>query len=225
MGVLARFAKIMEANINALLDKAEDPEKMIDQTLRDLQESLAEVKKETAGVMAEEKRCRRIVDEKEAAVDKWTDLAKKAVAAGNDGDARTFIGKKQAAETELIEAQKAHALAEDNASKVRQMHDKLVKDIGELNSKRATLKAKVSVAKTQERLNKVTSGSKAAGTMAAMDELESRIDARLDRANAEAELNQQPVDEADALASKYENGASAGSVDAELAALKAEMGV
>lgn len=225
MGVLQRFSKIMEANINALLDKAEDPEKMIDQTLRDLQESLADVKKETAGVMAEEKRCRRIVEEKEAAVDKWTDLAKKAITAGNDGDAKTFISKKQEAETQLIEAQKAHTVAEENARKVREMHDKLVKDIGTLTDKRATLKAKVSVAKTQEKLNKATSGSKVAGTMSAMSELESRIDQRLDRANAEAELNQEPVDEAQALASKYESGSSAGSVDAELAAMKAEMGM
>ena len=56
MGILSRFAKIMEANINDLLDKCEDPAKMVDQTLRDLNENLAEVKKETAGVIAEETR-------------------------------------------------------------------------------------------------------------------------------------------------------------------------
>ena len=54
MGVLQRFSDIMAANINALLDKAEDPEKMIDQTLRKLREDLAEVKKETANVIANE---------------------------------------------------------------------------------------------------------------------------------------------------------------------------
>ena len=48
MGILTRFTDIMKSNINALLDKCEDPAKMIDQTLRDLREDLAEVKKETA---------------------------------------------------------------------------------------------------------------------------------------------------------------------------------
>ena len=54
MGILQRFKDIMASNINALLDKAEDPEKMIDQTLRNLTKDLAEVKKETAAVMADE---------------------------------------------------------------------------------------------------------------------------------------------------------------------------
>ena len=48
MGIIARFRDIMEANFNALLDRAEDPEKMIDQYLRDLEEDLAKVKAETA---------------------------------------------------------------------------------------------------------------------------------------------------------------------------------
>ena len=54
MGILERFTDIIKANINDLLDRAEDPAKMIDQYLRDLTENLAEVKKETAGVMAQE---------------------------------------------------------------------------------------------------------------------------------------------------------------------------
>ena len=58
--ILDRFSTIIKSNINALLDKAEDPAKMIDQYLLDLRENLAEVKKETAGVMAEESRCRRM---------------------------------------------------------------------------------------------------------------------------------------------------------------------
>ena len=59
MSILSRFKDIMSANINALLDKCEDPAKMIDQYLRQLKEDLAEVKQETAAVMAEEKRTKR----------------------------------------------------------------------------------------------------------------------------------------------------------------------
>ena len=55
MGILTRFKDIMSANVNALLDKAEDPAKMIDQTLLNLRKDLTEVKKETAAVMADEK--------------------------------------------------------------------------------------------------------------------------------------------------------------------------
>ena len=63
MGILTRFKDIMAANINALLDKAEDPEKMIDQYLRNLEDDLGEVKAETASVIAEEKSAKRKLDD------------------------------------------------------------------------------------------------------------------------------------------------------------------
>ena len=63
MGIIQRFADIMSANINALLDKAEDPAKMIDQYLRNLESDLGKVKAETAAVMAEEKKAKRELDE------------------------------------------------------------------------------------------------------------------------------------------------------------------
>ena len=63
MGILTRFKDIMSANINSILDKAEDPEKMIDQYLRNLESDLGSVKAETAAVMAEEKSAKRKLDE------------------------------------------------------------------------------------------------------------------------------------------------------------------
>ena len=78
MGILDRFTSIVKANINELLDKAEDPEKMVDQYLREMTESLAEVREATAGVMAEEKRCKKLVDENMAEMTKYEELARKA---------------------------------------------------------------------------------------------------------------------------------------------------
>ena len=63
MGILSRFKDIMSSNINALLDKAEDPEKMVDQTLRNLNNDLVKVKNETAEVMANETKAKRDLDE------------------------------------------------------------------------------------------------------------------------------------------------------------------
>ena len=63
MGILSRFKDIMSSNINALLDKMEDPEKMIDQYLRNLESDLGKVKAETAAIMAEETRAKRELDE------------------------------------------------------------------------------------------------------------------------------------------------------------------
>ena len=86
MGILQRFKDIMASNINALLDKAEDPEKMIDQTLRNLTKDLGEVKKETAAVMADEQRCKRELDEVNSEITKMQAYAEKALLAGNEAD-------------------------------------------------------------------------------------------------------------------------------------------
>ena len=95
MGILSRFKDIMSANINALLDKCEDPEKMIDQYMRNLESDLGKVKAETASVMAEATRAKRELDECSAEIAKYQSYAEKALTAGNESDARTFLEKKQ----------------------------------------------------------------------------------------------------------------------------------
>ena len=226
MGILDRFTTIVKANINELLDRAEDPAKMIDQYLVDLTDSLAEVKRETAGIMAEEKRTKRLVDDNAAEVDRMEQLAKKALSAGNEGDARAFLGKKQQLAAAGAELVKAYEAAHANADKMRQMHDKLVGDIENLKSRRETIKAKVAVAKTQEQVAGFTSGSdRAESAVAAFDRMEAKADRMLDTADAMAELNEEPVDEVAALEEKYASVTNDAAVEDELARLKAEMGL
>ena len=171
-GIIKRFTDIMSANINALLDKAEDPAKMIDQYLRDLESDLGKVKAESAAIMAEETRAKRELDECDQEIAKMQDYAGKAVAAGNDDDARKFLEKKATLATKRAALAQSAQLATDNATKMRGMHDKLVKDIGELNARRDAIKAKVAVAKTQENLNKIgASVNGAKDTMSAFDKM------------------------------------------------------
>lgn len=226
MSILARFNDIIQSNINALLDRMEDPGKMVDQYLRDMTESLAEVKKETAGVMAEETRTKRLVDENTAEAAKYADLAKKALQAGNEADARVFISKKQQVESAGAGLATAYAAAHENAQKMRQMHDKLVSDIETLNARRDMIKAKVAVAKTQEKVNEVGAASeKAAGAMGAFNRMEDKADRMLDVANARAELDSKPVDEAKALEEKYSKAGSEANVDSELEQMKKDLGL
>ncbi|MBC2888082.1 PspA/IM30 family protein [Gordonibacter massiliensis (ex Traore et al. 2017)] len=226
MGMLDRFTDIIKANINDLLDKCEDPAKMIDQYLRNLTEDLAEVKQETAGVMAEETRTKRLVDENAAEVAKYDDLARKALAAGNEDDARTFLAKKQQFDARAASLQESYEAACANAAKMRQMYDKLVSDIEELNGRRDAVKAKVAVAKTQDKVNSIASGvDKSAEAMGAFARMEAKADGMLDRSNAMSELNAKPVDEAAALEAKYAAAGSDAAVEDELAKLKAEMGL
>ena len=227
MGIMTRFKDIMAANVNALLDKAEDPEKMIDQYLRNLETDFAKVKAETASVMAEEKSARRKLDECSEEIAKMGEYAKKAVAAGNDNDARRFLEKK----SELTQKQevltKNYELAQANSVKMRQMHDKLESDIQAMKSKRDMLKAKVKVAQTQRKITEMGSGMESAGNnAAAFERMEEKVNRMLDEADAVGELNTSSEEEdLDKLASKYDSTETVSAVDDELAALKAEMGM
>lgn len=227
MGILTRFKDIMSANINALLDKAEDPEKMIDQYLRNLEKDLGEVKAETASVMAEEARTKRELAECKEQIAKMQSYAEKALLAGNEADARTFLEKKQTLVNNQASLEQLAATAEANATKMRQMHDKLVKDAAELEAKRDTIKAKVKAAKAQEKINKVASkGMGASSSMAAFEKMEAKADRMLDEANAMSELNKLEEDNnIDNLTAKYDVNPSNQAVDDELAALKAQMGL
>ena len=227
MGILTRFKDIMSANINALLDKAEDPEKMIDQYLRNIESDLGKVKSETAAVMAEETRCKRQLDECNAEIDKFQKYAEKAVMAGNDNDARQFLAKKAQLEQQKASLQQAYDIAAANAAKMKQMHDKLCKDIADLNARKDSIKAKMAAAKTQEKLNKLGASVEGAmGSMSAFDRMEAKADQMLDKANAMAELNAGDKDDVDDLAAKYDSvETEAPAVDDALAALKAQMGM
>ena len=150
--ILKRFGDIMSANINALLDKAEDPEKMIDQYLREIESDLGKVKAETAAVMAAETKAKRELDECAAEAEKMQKYAEKALLAGNESDARQFLEKKADLTKKQESLQKSYEAAAANAAQMKEMHDKLVKDMENLQSKRDAIKTKVAVAKTQEKL-------------------------------------------------------------------------
>lgn len=226
MGIISRFKDIMAANINALLDKAEDPEKMIDQTLRNLQKDLAEVKSETAAVMADEQRCKRELDECNAEMAKMQAYAEKALLAGNEADAMKFLEQKNTLSVKQASLQQTYDVAAANAMKMRQMHDKLVKDIAELDARRDAIKAKIKVAKTQERLNKLNSNmSDSSNSISAFERMEAKANAMLDKANAMTELNSSIQESGvDNLAAKYDAAPDA-AVKSELEALKAKMGL
>lgn len=222
-GILSRFKTIMEANINALLDKAEDPVKMADQLARDLEKDLGEVKAETVSVMAEEKRAKRAYDEGMAEVEKLQRYAEKAVLAGNDADAKVFLSEKAAKAANLESLKGAWDLAAANAAKMREMHDKLTEQLKQVEDRKAAIRAKAAMVKSQQKANEIKSDL-GGSSLAAFDALEEKLNRKLDEAEAAAELNTKKDDMADLMA-KYDDAATVqdSGVEDELAALKAKL--
>lgn len=227
--ILSRFKDIMSANINALLDKVENPMKMIDQYLRNLEEDLKKVKLETASVMAEESRLGREVSECRVSIEKSQKYAEKALLAGSEADARQFLQRKQDLSNKLEMLEGSYNVAKSNSEKIRAMHDKLVSDIGKLQDRRNELKAKIALAETQEKLNKVGVGIDGSrSNMTKFGRMEARINKRIDEANAMSELNA-TEDEKNItkLVEKYEAGGEGISfeIDDELSKLKSKLGL
>lgn len=214
----------MEANINALLDKAEDPVKMADQLARDLEKDLGEVRAETVSVMAEEKRAKRAYDEGVAEVEKLQRYAEKAVLAGNDADAKVFLSEKAAKAANLESLKGAWDLAAANAAKMREMHDKLTEQLKQVEDRKAAIRAKAAMVKSQQKANEIKSDL-GGSSLAAFDALEEKLNRKLDEAEAAAELNTKKDDMADLMA-KYDDAATVqdSGVEDELAALKAKLG-
>lgn len=222
MGILQRFQDIMSSNINAMLDKLEDPSKMIDQTLRSLNEDYAKVKNETAGVMADEQKAYRLYNECIAEIDKLQDYAKKALERENESDARQFLTKKSEFVQKEITLKQNYILAQENSLKMRQMHDKLQQQLNDLNARKDTIKTKLAMAKTQEKINTVSDTSnKIQGGLSAFARMEEKANKAYDSANAMHELNKSN-NEIEELTSKYDT-ASKSDIDDELNLLKEQM--
>ncbi|MEE1237212.1 MAG: PspA/IM30 family protein [Turicibacter sp.] len=221
MSILKRFTDIMSANINSLLDKCEDPAKMVDQILRNLNDDLGKVKAETASIMAEETRAKRELAECNQEINKLVEYAKRAVKSGNDDDARFFLSKKADLTKNQETLEQKVQIASTNALKMRQMHDKLIKEINDLNARRDDIKAKVATANMQKRLNDL-GGSlhHSTANLGAFARMEEKANRMLDEANAMAELNT-PKDNLQSLMDKYDAQPSS-SIEDELAALKNE---
>ncbi|WP_342425511.1 PspA/IM30 family protein [Paenibacillus sp. FSL L8-0502] len=198
MGILSRFRDIMKVNVNALMDKVGDPEKTIDDYMRNLNSDLGKVKAETVSVLADERRAKRALDECKAQIKKLQYYASKSVEAGNEEEARKFLERKGLQTEKLEQLQTSYDLASVNAVNMKQMQEKLVSDMGQLEARSAELKGKMAVAKAQQTLNSI--GSK----NSAFEVMEEQVNRAYDEAMAIAELRAGTKDDLDALFAQYE---------------------
>jgi len=184
MSVFTRFRDIVSSNINSMLDRAEDPEKMIKLMIREMEDTLIELKSACAGVIASRRKLQRKRDDIGERVALWSQRAELAVSRGKDDLAREALIEKRRF-SELSESLD-HEIS-DHAALVEQYQN----DIGELESKLTSAKEKkrmliqrhhkaANKKRAQEDIRRMDSSE----TMARFEHLESRIE----RMEAEAEM-------------------------------------
>ena len=129
MGIFTRFRDIVSANINAMLDKAEDPEKMIKLMIREMEDTLVELKASCAAVMADARKVQRRLDEAADRASSWQEKAALAVDRGRDDLARDALQEKRRqgrlAEALNIEITELNSLIDQYHNDIRQLEDKL----------------------------------------------------------------------------------------------------
>lgn len=228
MDTLKRIPKILEANLNALLDQCEDPAKMIDQLLVDYKRDLADVKRDTAAVMADLKVAEKRLQECDEDIARKQKAAENALKAGNEADARTLLAAKQSLETTRASLLQNLSVAQKNADMMREGYNKLVNNIDDLERRRDAAKAKISMARAQEKINQSAAKANSNVDLEAFNRYEEKAERMLAEANAAAELEAEyetATQSVENLTDKYTSGAESASVDDELAALKAKLGM
>lgn len=222
MSLWTRIKRIFSSNLNSVLDSAEDPEKMIDQIVRDMNEQLKSTKKHVASAIANQKKLERDYQNEVA---KSENFLQKAKAILNDGDesndhlAKEALQKKKHHDKIASQIKGSLDAQTEMVNKLKSNLRKLEAKVKESESKKNLLKAKHATAQTQkqiaEQMGKVDDNS----TFDAFDRLESKITGIEDQAVAQLELNSEMMDNQldDVM---FDTG-----VESEFLALKQEAGL
>ncbi|MFB0874193.1 MULTISPECIES: phage shock protein PspA [unclassified Sphingobium] len=218
MGIFSRTRDIIAANVTDLLDKAEDPAKMIRMIILEMEETLVEVRASAARTIADQKEMRRHIAKLAALQDSWTEKAQLALSKDREDLAKAA----------LVERQKAADMAEQLDHEIATLDEALAAsetDIAKLQAKlreararQNSLVSRMQSAENRLRVREAYAGEKVNEAFARFDMLERRVDMAEGRADAMS-LGQQPK----TLEEEIAELKTADKVDADLAALKASM--
>ena len=184
MGIFTRFRDIVNSNINAMLDKAEDPEKLIKLMIQEMEDTLVEIKASCAGVMANRKKAERQLDQIQSRAKYWENNAELAVNRGRDDlarealvEKRRFTGMENPLEKQLMEH---NSLIEQYQEDIRQLEERL----RTAREKRQGLAQRHLRAKRKKRTQEEIRRMDSSETILKFEQLENRIE----RMEAEADL-------------------------------------
>ncbi|PKK90844.1 MAG: hypothetical protein CVV64_08160 [Candidatus Wallbacteria bacterium HGW-Wallbacteria-1] len=220
MGLITRIIEIIKANINSLLSKAEDPEKMLSQTIIEMNQQYLKAKNQVAATIADKKKLEKQFSTSSGEVKKWEEKAKLAIAKGDDNLAREALKRKKEAEQfaegyrkQLEQQAKAVDLLKNS---LQQLKDK----IDEAKRKKDLLVARQKRAGAQVKIQNTMSHMSDDSAFELFDRMEDKISELEAKADAAMEIE---TDIEGGLESKFDQ-LELSDVDSDLEALKREMG-
>lgn len=223
MGIFQKLSMLLRSNINDVITRAENPEKMLTQILEDMRGQLARAKQEVAVAIADERKLRVQVDEEQRQAADWEQRAVLAVREGRDDLAKQALIRHQeyTERASMLEATWRRQAAETEKLKesLRQLNDK----IEEAKRKRNLLIAKQKRAQAQRRIHETMAGLSDRSAFEAFDRMAEKIEDSERRALAAAEVTE--TLSGDTLEQQFAQLESSDSIDQRLLALKERMGL
>lgn len=217
MGILDRISTILRANINDLLDKAEDPEKMLEQILRDMESQIAEARSAVASMIAQEKELQADMEENERLTGEWQRKAEMAITRGQDDLAREALKRKNQYQSNA-ETYRAQWTAQvEMVGKLKGQLRQLESKYQHAFSQKDVLIARRRRAQAQQQVSQTLSGMPRVDAAAELDRMDRKIRSEESRAAAYEELGN------DSLDSQFAELERDAGVEDELAALKAKV--
>jgi phage shock protein A len=223
MGIFARLAVLIKSNLNDLISRSEDPEKMLNQVVIDMANQLIEAKKQVAVSIADEKRLAKQAEQEAANAAEWERRAMLAIKAGDDALAKEALNRKKEHEalatTFKDQWQKQKNAVDQLKSALRMLNSK----IEEAKRKKNVLIARKKRAEAQRAIQETMSGMNNASAFETFDRMSEKIDQIEAEAEASSEIAEQYT--GDTLADKFGKLEASSGADDDLMALKRKMGV
>ena len=223
MGIFSRLAQLIKSNLNDLISKSEDPEKMLNQLVLDMNTQLVEAKKQVASAIADEKRLAKQGEQETANATEWERRAMMALRAGNEDLAKEALARKkehdQLAQTFQDQWTKQKTSVDALKRSLRALNDK----IEEAKRKKNILIARKKRAEAQKSIQETMHGLKDQSAFETFD----RMAGKIDQLEAEAEAGAEIAEEytGDTLASKFAGLEQTAGAEDDLLALKRKMGL
>ncbi|MGN6374775.1 MAG: phage shock protein PspA [Sphingomonas sp.] len=218
MGIFSRTRDIIAANVTDLLDKAEDPAKMIRMIILEMEETLVEVRASAARTIADQKEMRRHIAKLEKLQESWTEKAELALSKDREDLAKAALLERQKAADMCDQLQSEIAVLDDALRGSEEDIAKLQTKLREARNRQNTIMTRLESAQNRVRMREVYAGSKTQEAFSRFDVLERRVDMAEGHADALSLGGPQKTLEEEIAELK-----SSEKVEADLAALKAKM--
>lgn len=219
MGIFSRMTDVLKANINDLLDKAEDPEKMVKQMVIEMEEAVNKATTAVGTAIANQKRLEKQYNENKKLSDDWQNKAIQAVNAGRDDLASQALAKKTTYMNSATSLEPVLQQATQTAEQMKAQLAQLKAKLDEARVRQNTLIARHQAAKAKKMIAQQMSGI-GGGAFGNFDRFEKKIEDAESEADAHSEL----AGENTSLDDEFKKLETSSTVDSELAALKAQLG-